>query len=78
MKFKIFNSWIFFICTLSIIVIQNEFIKNKFISIPIYVLAILGIIYSLYTSEINKKIKFINIVVYLLCLIFYLFKYFLY
>ena len=77
MKFNCLNSWIFFICTLLTIVIQNHFIKNEFISLTIFTIAIIGIIYSLYASEINKTLKFISIGLYLFGLILYLFKYFL-
>lgn len=73
MNFKNFNSWIFLICTL-ILLITNQSVKSKIIYIPIYILAILGIIYSLYTSEIKKKTKFILIGLYLLSLILYIIK----
>lgn len=72
MNFKNVNSWIFFICTMLLLTINN-FIDSKSISIPIYVLAILGIVYSLYTSKIRKKVKLILISLYLLSLILYVF-----
>lgn len=72
MDFKNVNSWIFFVCTMLILIINN-FIKIKSVSIPIYVLAILGVVYSLYTSKIRKKVKLILIGLYLLSLILYVF-----
>ena len=72
MKFKNLNSWIFFTCTIVLILI-NTFIKSKFISIPIYLVAILGIIYSMYNSNIKKKTKWILIGLYVLCLILHIF-----
>ncbi|CEN22914.1 Uncharacterised protein [[Clostridium] sordellii] len=72
MDFKNINSWIFFVCTMLILIINN-FIKSKSVLIPIYVLAILGIVYSIYTSKIRKKIKLILIGLYLFGLILYIF-----
>ena len=72
MDFKNVNSWIFFVCSMLILIINN-FIKIKSVSIPIYVIAMLGIIYSLYISKIRKKVKLILIGLYLLSLILYVF-----
>ena len=72
MDFKNVNSWIFFVCTMFILIINN-FIKIKSVSIPIYVLAILGVVYSLYTSKIRNQVKLILICLYLLSLILYIF-----
>lgn len=72
MDFKNINSWIFFVCTMLILIINN-FIKSKSVLIPIYVLAILEIVYSIYTSKIRKKIKLILIGLYLFGLILYIF-----
>ena len=56
-----------------LILIINNFIKSKSVLIPIYVLAILEIVYSIYTSKIRKKIKLILIGLYLFGLILYIF-----
>lgn len=72
MNLKNFTSWLFLICTLLILITQNNFIKNKYISASIFTFAIIGIIYSLYASKIDKKIKFIIAFIYLVCLVVYL------
>ena len=72
-----FNSCIFLICTVGILIVQNKLIENSFTSIVVFTIAILGAIYAVYASEINKKLKFITSSVYLISLIIYVVEFFL-
>lgn len=65
---SILNPIIFAVCTV-VILFLNKFIQNRMLSIPITVVAILGLVYAVYKSDMKKAAKRIIIGLYIAFLV---------